>query len=46
MPKRTKIDGPATLSEVEEAKKAHSQPYQQIRLIAVRMALKGFYHSE
>lgn len=41
MPKRTKINGPASLEEIKGALKTHTQPHQQIRLLAIRMATVG-----
>ena len=41
MPKRTKIDGPATPEQISDALKTHTQPYEQIRLLAIGMATLG-----
>ena len=41
MPKRTKVEGPATTEEIDAGLKTHSEPYQQNRLLAVRMAQQG-----
>jgi len=41
MPKRTKINGPASQKEIKGALKTHTQPHQQIRLLAIRMATVG-----
>ena len=41
MPKRTKVEGPATTEEIDAGLKTHNEPYQQQRLLAVRMAQQG-----
>lgn len=41
MPKTTKVEGPATVDAVETALKTYTQPYQQKRLLGVRMAQQG-----
>ena len=41
MPKRTKLEGPATPEQIDAALKTHTQPHQQKRLVAVGMASKA-----
>ena len=41
MPKRTKLEGPATPEQIDAALKTHTQPHQQKRLVAVGMAQQG-----
>ena len=46
MPKRTKIDGPATQEEISEALKIHNKAHQQRRLLAIVMATLGIFTRE
>ncbi len=46
MPKRTKIEGPATPEQIEDALKTHTKPYEQIRLLAIGMATLGIFTRE